>query len=113
MRAIRVARIPDDEFEDAVESDDPPTVTELARRGTSPKPKPLIDLGSRSPEEFQAATALAGAIDALLRYSAKADLKIAIAGLNDRERSETRKAASAAVEWLFIVEEMIDAVHAR
>jgi hypothetical protein len=27
VRAIRVARIPDDEFEDAVESDDPPTVT--------------------------------------------------------------------------------------
>jgi hypothetical protein len=30
--ALRVASVPKEEFEDAVESDDPPTVTELARR---------------------------------------------------------------------------------
>ena len=33
--ALRVASIPRDEFERLVESDDPPTVTELARRGTT------------------------------------------------------------------------------
>jgi hypothetical protein len=43
VTALRVARVPRDEFEDAVESADPPTVTELARRGTASTPKPLVD----------------------------------------------------------------------
>lgn len=33
VTAVRVARVPEQEFEQAVESDDPPTVTELAERG--------------------------------------------------------------------------------
>lgn len=35
-QAVRVARVPKDEFDELVESDNPPTVTELARRGTKP-----------------------------------------------------------------------------
>jgi hypothetical protein len=35
--AVRVARLPDPEFESAVEDDDPATVTALAQRGTTPK----------------------------------------------------------------------------
>jgi hypothetical protein len=31
-QAVRVANVPDDDFDAAVESDDPPTVTELAAR---------------------------------------------------------------------------------
>jgi hypothetical protein len=34
--AIRVSRVPDPEFEGAVEADDPATVTSLAQRGTVP-----------------------------------------------------------------------------
>jgi hypothetical protein len=56
--ALRVAKIPGAEFEEAVESENPPTVTELAERGT--KRKPLVDLGDRTPEQFQAATGLIG-----------------------------------------------------
>jgi hypothetical protein len=33
--AVRVNRVPRDEFEQAVESDDPPTVTELAEHGSA------------------------------------------------------------------------------
>jgi len=36
--ALRVARIPNREFEEAVEAGEPPTVTDLARRGTSSAP---------------------------------------------------------------------------
>lgn len=36
VQAVRVARVPKDEFDELVESDNPPTVTELARRGTKP-----------------------------------------------------------------------------
>jgi hypothetical protein len=44
--ALRIASIPPEEFEAAVESDKPPTVTELAERGTDKKP--LVDLGDRT-----------------------------------------------------------------
>lgn len=109
VTALRVANVPKDEFEEAVESDNPPTVTELARRGTVSKPKPLVDLGQRTPQEFEAATGFFGAIDALRRYSAKADLQLAIKGLDKRERVETRKAATEAFQWLVVVMKMLDA----
>lgn len=38
-QALAVASIPTDEFEPMVESDDPPTVTELARYGRSKPPR--------------------------------------------------------------------------
>ena len=38
--ALRVANLPTEEFEAAVESPHPPTVTELAARGTHAKPVP-------------------------------------------------------------------------
>src|SRR5215510_5997211 len=103
VTALRVANIPSAEFEPAVESANPPTVTELARRGTATRPKPLVDLGTRTPHEFEAATGLCGAIDALVRYSGKADLHLAIRGLDKRECGATRKAAHAATQWLLSV----------
>ncbi len=39
-----------------MESEDPPTVTELARRGTKEKPKPLVDLKGRDPEDYEHST---------------------------------------------------------
>lgn len=40
VTAIRVARIPEPEFEAQVESETPPTITSLAEQGTNKKPKP-------------------------------------------------------------------------
>ena len=37
MTAVRVAKIPRDDFTGAVESDDPPTVTALAEQGKDPR----------------------------------------------------------------------------
>lgn len=39
VTAIRVARVPDEEFEAAVESPKPPTVTQLAERGKKAAPR--------------------------------------------------------------------------
>src|SRR5438477_6074138 len=41
--ALRVARVPDPEFEGAIEGDDPQTVTELARRGIQAKAGSKLD----------------------------------------------------------------------
>ena len=53
--ALRVANIPADDFERQVESDQPPTVTALAKQGTKPAPRPVIDLKGRDPGEFNRA----------------------------------------------------------
>jgi hypothetical protein len=55
--AVRINNIPRDEFEAAVESDNPPTIKALAKKGTKKrKQRPLLDLGDWTPEEFAAAT---------------------------------------------------------
>jgi hypothetical protein len=46
VTAVRVANIPANDFETAIESDAPPTVTSLAEMG---RRKPLIDLQGRDP----------------------------------------------------------------
>jgi hypothetical protein len=56
--ALRVARVNGKEFEEAVESDDPPTVTALAERGKKPGLK--FDLQGRNPSEFAWATEALG-----------------------------------------------------
>lgn len=58
---MQIANIPEDEFERLVESDDPPTITELARigRGEQSKPKP-------SPRDA-AMQAIAKAVNAMHR----------------------------------------------
>ncbi|RWD23055.1 hypothetical protein [Mesorhizobium sp.] len=53
-QAIRVANVPAEEFEQQVESSNPPTVTALAEQGKRPA-KPVLDLQGRSPEEFNRA----------------------------------------------------------
>jgi hypothetical protein len=47
--ALRMASIPDEDFEEAIESEDLPTMTELAERGTVKKPRcPLSSQTSAS-----------------------------------------------------------------
>ncbi len=58
--ALRVAGVPRDEFEALVESATPPTVTELAERGTQ-KRKPIIDLDGIDPTDHIASTRGQGA----------------------------------------------------
>jgi len=65
--ALRDASIPAAEFEAAVESDAPPTIGQLAARGTK---RNVVDLEGRAPAEFNAALHAAADIE---RLAAKAD----------------------------------------
>lgn len=57
LQAVRVANVPADDFENQVESQNPPTITKLAEQGkkTAPPPKPVLDLQGRDPDEFNSA----------------------------------------------------------
>ena len=60
--AVRVANVPEDDFERQVESDNPPTITALAKQGTKKKTRPIFDLKGRDPDEFNRAMHFAGDI---------------------------------------------------
>lgn len=51
--AVRVANVPDEQFEELVESEEPPTVTKLANIGKVSRP--VIDHGGRNPRDFNQA----------------------------------------------------------
>ncbi len=48
--ALRVANVPTADFEQQIESNDPPTIPKLAQQGTKPR-VPIIDLKGRDPKE--------------------------------------------------------------
>lgn len=54
-QALRTASVPDEQFEQLVESENPPTVTKLSELGTNPQQKPFVDLKGRSPVDFNRA----------------------------------------------------------
>lgn len=54
-QANNVANIPEEQFEAAIEADNPPTIGQLADMGREKKPKPLVDLGGRTHTAFNQA----------------------------------------------------------
>jgi hypothetical protein len=85
--ALRVANVPKAEFEKAVESPNPPTVTELVERGKIAG-LPANYLGTSTPEQFSAATRLIGAINAMLSAVKEIDLTKALPGVQVKERRD-------------------------
>ena len=104
--ALRVASIPDDEFEEAVESDNPPTVTELAKRGTKSKPthglnlEQMRELYSRlDPNDIKLAIRAYGALERLAKFAAAADPAACARGEFEVRRKEMRDNAVVVREW--------------
>jgi hypothetical protein len=95
--ALRVASLPAVEFEAAVESEDPATITELAERGTA---KPLVDLKGRDPAEFALATQAQGAIDRLAQFAAATDAAAVARGMFPKERRLIREPIEIVERWL-------------
>lgn len=95
-QAIRVATVPDEEFERQVESDNPPTVTKLAEMGK----RQIVDLKGRDPKEFNTALHFVAAFERHLKECGKHDVLATVEILNDGERERLRKAIAA-----------IDAIH--
>lgn len=64
--ALRVASVDPEVREALIESDNPPTITELAHMGT--KPRNIIDLGGRDPKDFAMATTTIGTARSYAEY---------------------------------------------
>lgn len=96
--ALRVANVPEDEFEAAVESDEPPTVTQIAAAGT--KRKPLIDLHGIPPEVFQHATRVGGDLRDLAECCKTFDPVEIAGGFLPNEISKIKAHVRAIDAWL-------------
>ena len=90
--AINMANVPQDQFDEQVESDNPPSATKLAAQGRKSAPKPVIDLGGRDPNEFNRAMHFVGAFEAYQRDIARLDPDAALPILVESERERIRKA---------------------
>ena len=101
--AVRVANIPSEEFETAVESENPPTVTALAEQGKHARPVvrvDLLDLGGRDPEEFAISTDGQGRLHELARFAERVDAGVVARGSMPKERQSIRRDIEIIDGWL-------------
>jgi len=89
--AVRVANVPANDFEQAVESEAPPTVTKLADMGRRAAPKPVLDLQGRDPGEFNRSLHFIAEIEEYAAAISKANLDQILPGLIPSEAAEVRK----------------------
>jgi len=99
--ALRVANVPGNDFETAVESDNPPTVTQLAEQGR----KPLLDLGKTKPANFAVATQALAQLRRFAEFTAENDPTTVASGVTKAEAGAARATVAAIDSWLdrFIV----------
>ena len=98
VTAVRLSNVPLETFDDQVDSAIPPTVTRLADMGR--KPRPVIELGDRNPDDFNKAMHFKGMLSDYSRELAAWSIPDVIPRLVDADRAEVRKLIT-----------QIDAVH--
>lgn len=100
VTAIRVASVPAEDFDEAVESDEPPTITALADAGKATKPKPLIDLKGRDPADFAASTDAQGNLRRLFEAAERIPAARVARGAFPHERRDIEQQAMVVQTWL-------------
>lgn len=90
VTAVRVAKVPEHQFEAAVESDQPPTVTRLSEMAPKPPPKPLVNLRGRDPREFNRALHFIAEVTEYANAIERADLTTLLPSLLPSECEKLR-----------------------
>lgn len=90
VTAVRVANVPADTFEAAIESDKPATVTALAAMGTTP----------RAVENFSKATALIGTVKRFAEFCRENNAADVAAGVTSTEIASLREHVATINDWL-------------
>jgi len=98
--ALRVASVPTEDFEAAIESEAPPTVTELAQRGKKSQPQNLIDLKGRDPEDFMACTKALGATERFDEFAEECSPDAVVRGSSELARKTLKERTPRLIRWL-------------
>lgn len=93
VQATRIANVPERDFEAQVESDKPPTLSQLASQGV--KPRQPVDLGGRDPKAFNRALHFTGLVTRYADDLAGWNLADVLDHLDDRQRQKLRTALAA------------------
>ena len=103
VTALRVANVDPELREALIESDNPPTITELAELGK--KPRNIVDLGDIDPNDYAMATQAQGALRDLASYCTKHDPVRVAGAFQPHEVAAMRKYVATIDAWLdsFIV----------
>lgn len=89
--SLNVANIPESEFEEQIESDNPPSVSKLAEHGKAAAPKP---------EGFKQATKLIGTVKRFSEFCNKTSAELAANGVQSHEVEEVKKQVEIIDSWL-------------
>lgn len=100
FNAVRIANIPQDDFDRQVEGKTPPTITTLAQQGKTPRMRPEEYLKGREPSAFNKALHFIGAMERYAKEISSADIEIIIPNLDEDQRATARDCIA-----------MIDAIH--
>ncbi len=98
--ATKVANVPEREFNSAVESDDPPTITELAAIGNKKNSSVPDHLNGINPEHFKLSTQAQGTIRRFVDFASATDPIEIVSGSHDREKQEILKNSAILIDWL-------------
>jgi hypothetical protein len=98
--ALRVAAVPESDFIAQVESDNPPTLTALAKQGTEHKPKPLVDLGGIPPADYARASQVMGILSGFAEFCAANQPGRVAAAFQSHELADLRRNVANIESWL-------------
>lgn len=100
LQSVRVANVPEETFERAVEGEEKVTVTKLASMGKQTR-QPVADhLQGRDPHQFSAATHTMGAMRRFAEKCAEHDAAFIAAGVLPSETAEARRLVASIDAWL-------------
>ena len=99
VTALRVASVPHDDFERAVESDDPPTITELSEAGKQAAANRAHRLGPKPPG-FRHATQLLGTLERFASFCKEADPKQTAEAMNAQESRRAMRQLDIILDWV-------------
>ena len=92
VQAVRVANVPDADFEQQVESREPPTLSQLAAQGIQRRPSPEQWLGGRDPKMFNRAMHFTALVAEYAAELARAGATEILPHLDDGQRLKVRNA---------------------
>lgn len=100
VTAVRVANVPEEMFERAVEGEEKVTVTKLANMGKQTRQPATDHLQGRDPHQFSAATHTMGAMRRFAEKCAEHDAAFIAAGVLPSEIAEARRLVASIDAWL-------------
>ena len=108
VTAVNVARVPEEQFEAAIESEKPPTITALADQGKKAQPKAhAFDLQGRDPEDFKRSTEGQSHLEALTDYARRIQAETLVKGTLPHEYPEMRAQLAILLPWLKQLEKLL------